>query len=173
MKFGKMKSHRRNRLLLVLFVVVTAGVAVGLTMQALNENINLFYSPEQIAAGEAPVGPLIRAGGMVVAGSVVRSLEDLTVHFIISDLKAAEVTVQYVGILPDLFREGQGVIARGVLDDQGIFVAEEVLAKHDENYMPPEIADILEETHEGSSNYKKSNYKRSNDKSSDGGSSGE
>jgi cytochrome c-type biogenesis protein CcmE len=159
MKFGKMKSHRRNRLLLVLFVVLTTGVAVGLTMQALNENINLFYSTEQIAAGEAPVGPLIRAGGMVVAGSVVRSPEDLTVHFIISDLKKSEVTVQFVGILPDLFREGQGIIARGVLDDQGIFIAEEVLAKHDENYMPPEIADILEETHEGSSNYKDPTYK--------------
>jgi cytochrome c-type biogenesis protein CcmE len=143
----------------VLFVVLTTGVAVGLTMQALNENINLFYSTEQIAAGEAPVGPLIRAGGMVVAGSVVRSPEDLTVHFIISDLKTSEVTVQFVGILPDLFREGQGVIARGVLDDQGIFLAEEVLAKHDENYMPPEIADILEETHEGSSNYKDPTYK--------------
>jgi cytochrome c-type biogenesis protein CcmE len=96
---------------------------------------------------------------MVVAGSVVRSPEDLTVHFIISDLKTSEVTVQFVGILPDLFREGQGIIARGVLDDQGIFIAEEVLAKHDENYMPPEIADILEETHEGSSNYKDPTYK--------------
>lgn len=138
-------------MLLVLFVVATAGVAVGLTMKALNENINLFYSPEQIVGGEAPVGPLIRAGGMVVAGSIVRSTEDLTVHFVISDMKMAEVTVQYVGILPDLFREGQGVIARGVLDDQGLFIAEEVLAKHDENYMPPEVADVLKESLEGSS----------------------
>ncbi len=149
MKFGKMKIHRRNRLLLVLFVVVTAGTAVGLTMKALNENINLFYSPQQIVAGEAPIGPLIRAGGMVLAGSVSRSNEDLTVEFLISDLKMSEVKVQYVGILPDLFREGQGVIARGVLNNKGIFVAEEVLAKHDENYMPPEVADVLGDAHEG------------------------
>ncbi len=143
MKFGKMKSHRRNRLLLVVFVVMAAGTAVGLTMKALNENINLFYSPAQITDGEAPVGSLIRAGGMVMAGSVDRSTEDLTVRFVISDLKAAEVTVEYVGILPDLFREGQGVIARGVLNKDGVFVAEEVLAKHDENYMPPEVAGVL------------------------------
>ena len=147
MKFGKMKSHRRNRLLLVVFVVLTAGTAVGLTMKALNENINLFYSPEQIAGGQAPVGSLIRAGGMVMAGSVDRSTEDLTVRFVISDLKNAQVTVEYVGILPDLFREGQGVIARGKLGKDGVFVAEEVLAKHDENYMPPEVASVLAEEH--------------------------
>lgn len=173
MKFGKMKSHRRNRLLLVLFVVVTAGAAVGLTMKALNENINLFYSPEQIVGGEAPVGPLIRAGGMVLAGSVVRSTEDLTVEFLISDLKMAEVTVRYVGILPDLFREGQGVIARGVLNDQGIFVAEEVLAKHDENYMPPEVADVLKEAHEDSSAGDGSAGNRFGGNRSGGGGSGE
>ncbi len=147
MKFGKMKSHRRNRLLLVVFVVMAAGTAVGLTMKALNENINLFYSPEQIADGEAPIGTLIRAGGMVKDGSVDRATEDLTVRFVISDLKEAQVTVEYVGILPDLFREGQGVIARGVLNEDGIFVAEEVLAKHDENYMPPEVASVLAEEH--------------------------
>ena len=142
MKFGKMKSQRRNRLFLVLFVVLSASAAVGLTMKALNENINLFYSPRQIVDGDAPVGPLIRAGGMVIAGSIWRSSEDLTVRFVISDLDTAEVTVEFVGILPDLFREGQGVIARGVLNSEGLFVAEEVLAKHDENYMPPELADM-------------------------------
>jgi cytochrome c-type biogenesis protein CcmE len=147
-KFGKMKTHRRNRLLLVLFLVVGAGGAATFTLLALNENINLFYSPEQIVEGEAPSGQTIRAGGMVVEGSVVRSETDLGVSFLISDLKSAEVTVRYEGILPDLFREGQGVIARGQLNQDGEFVADEVLAKHDENYMPPEVADVIAEAHE-------------------------
>ncbi|MBT4162998.1 MAG: cytochrome c maturation protein CcmE [Gammaproteobacteria bacterium] len=143
-----MKTHRRNRLLLVLFLVVGAGGAATFTLLALNENINLFYSPEQIVEGEAPSGQTIRAGGMVVEGSVVRSETDLGVSFLISDLKSAEVTVRYEGILPDLFREGQGVIARGQLNQDGEFVADEVLAKHDENYMPPEVADVIAEAHE-------------------------
>lgn len=147
MKFGKMKSHRRNRLLLVVFLVATSASAIGLAMLALNENINLFYSPEQIVNGEAPVGPLIRAGGMVVVGSIKRSTEDLGVSFTISDLQTSEVTVQFVGILPDLFREGQGVIALGTLNSDGIFIAEEVLAKHDENYMPPEVEQTLARAH--------------------------
>ena len=151
MKFGKMKPHRRNRLLLVLFLIVTSGSAVGLALMALNENINLFYSPQQIVDGQAPVGPLIRAGGMVVEGSVQRSREDLKVSFVISDLQAAAVVVQFEGILPDLFREGQGVIALGTLNTKGVFVANEVLAKHDENYMPPEVADTLEKAHKDSS----------------------
>lgn len=147
MKFGKMKPHRRNRLFLVLFLVVTSGSAVGLALRALNENINLFYSPQQIVDGQAPVGSLIRAGGMVVEGSVQRSREDLRVSFMISDLQAAEVEVQFEGILPDMFREGQGVIALGTLNTQGVFVATEVLAKHDENYMPPEVAATLAKAH--------------------------
>lgn len=149
MKFGKMKPHRRNRLLLVAFLVLTSGSAVGLALRALNENINLFYSPADIAAGKAPEGQLIRAGGMVVNGSVKRSTSDLTVDFEITDLKNSEVQVRYTGILPDLFREGQGVIARGRLDKKGVFVAEEVLAKHDENYMPPEVADVLADAQNG------------------------
>jgi cytochrome c-type biogenesis protein CcmE len=149
MKFGKMKPHRRNRLLLVLFLVVSVAGATAFALLALNENINLFYSPEQIVAGEAPVDRNIRAGGMVLAGSVARSETDLGVSFVISDMKDAEVKVAYEGILPDLFREGQGVIARGKLDSNGVFVAEEVLAKHDENYMPPELADVIAEAHEG------------------------
>ena len=147
MKFGKMKPHRRNRLFLVLFLVVTSGSAVGLALRALNENINLFYSPQQIVDGQAPVGSLIRAGGMVVEGSVQRSREDLRMSFMISDLQAAEVEVQFEGILPDMFREGQGVIALGTLNTQGVFVATEVLAKHDENYMPPEVAATLAKAH--------------------------
>lgn len=148
MKFGKMKAHRKNRLLLVGFLVVTSGGAVTFALLALNENINLFYSPEQIVSGEAPVGKSIRAGGMVVAGSVVRSTTDLGMSFVISDLKSAAVTVEYEGILPDLFREGQGVIAQGVLNKNGVFIAEEVLAKHDENYMPPEVASVIADAHE-------------------------
>lgn len=151
MKFGKMKSHRRNRLLLVLFLVVTSGSAVGLALVALNENINLFYSPQQIVDGEAPVGQLIRAGGMVVEGTVQRSREDLSMSFVISDLQNAEVKVEFEGILPDMFREGQGVIALGTLNTQGVFVASEVLAKHDENYMPREVADTLAQAHKDSS----------------------
>jgi len=146
-KFGPMKTHRRNRLLLVAFVVAVSGVAVGLALMALRENINYFYSPEEIVTGKAPVDAQIRAGGMVLNGSVQRSTTDLTIRFVIGDLKAAEVPVEYTGILPDLFREGQGVIAIGRLRADGIFAADEVLAKHDENYMPPEVADLLEKAH--------------------------
>ena len=147
MKFGKMKEQRRNRLLLILFLLAGVGVATRFVLLALNENINLFYSPGQIVAGEAPVDRVIRAGGMVVNGSVLRSDTDLGVRFAISDLRESEVTVQYTGILPDLFREGQGIIARGQLNNEGIFLAEEILAKHDENYMPPEVADVVAEAH--------------------------
>ena len=147
MKFGKMKEQRRNRLLLILFLLAGVGVATRFVLLALNESINLFYSPGQIVDGEAPVDRVIRAGGMVVNGSVVRSDTDLGVRFAISDLRESEVTVQYTGILPDLFREGQGIIARGQLNNEGIFLAEEILAKHDENYMPPEVADVVAEAH--------------------------
>ncbi len=147
MKFGKMKPHRRNRLILVALVVASSGGAVALAMMALNENINLFYSPQEIVDGKAPVDSLIRAGGMVVDGSVQRSETDLTVRFLISDMKAASVPVQYTGILPDLFREGQGIVAHGELNSDGVFMAEEVLAKHDENYMPPEVAKAIADAH--------------------------
>ena len=148
MKFGRMKSHRRNRLLLIVFLVCAAGGATTFALFALNENINLFYSPEQIVQGEAPVGKTIRAGGMVLDDSVIRSGEGLGVSFLISDMKASQVRVEFEGILPDLFREGQGVIALGQLTDEGVFVAQEVLAKHDENYMPPEVADAIADAHE-------------------------
>ena len=148
MKFGRMKAHRRNRLIAVVSIVVASAAAVGFALTALNENVNLFYSPQQIADGEAPLDTVIRAGGMVVDGSVDRSETDLTVQFVISDMQTANVTVQYTGILPDLFREGQGIVARGVLNENGVLVAEEVLAKHDENYMPPEVADAIAEAHE-------------------------
>jgi len=118
---------------------------VGLTMFALSQNINLFYSPTQIASGEAPHNTRIRAGGMVVDGSVVRDQQSLNVTFDITDYDQT-VTVHYDGILPDLFREGQGIVAQGELDSNNVFQASEVLAKHDENYMPPEVADALEKS---------------------------
>ena len=147
MKFGKMKPHRRNRLLLVAFIVVSSSSALALALMALNENINLFYEPEQIVGGSVPIAEMIRAGGMVKTGSIQRSETDLKVTFVVTDLRQSEFTMSYEGVLPDLFREGQGVIARGVLNDEGIFMAEEVLAKHDENYMPPEVKDVLAKAH--------------------------
>lgn len=137
-----MNPKRKKRLLIVIMILVGVAVAVGLTLFALNQNINLFYSPSQIAQGEAPADTRIRAGGMVVEGSVVRSTENLHVSFEITDYKN-KVKVEYTGILPDLFREGQGIVAQGSLDANGTFQAVEVLAKHDENYMPPEVADAL------------------------------
>lgn len=147
MKFGPMKPQRRQRLWVVGAVVILSATAVGLSLVALRDNVNFFYSPAQIVAGEAPVDRLLRGGGMVKAGSVRRSEEDLTVTFVISDLEGADVTVRYRGILPDLFREGQGVVAIGKLDDERTLIASEVLAKHDENYMPPEVADVIDEAH--------------------------
>lgn len=138
-----MNPKRKQRLIIVLFIVFGVGAAVGLTMFALSQNINLFYSPTQIAAGEAPQNTRIRAGGMVVDGSVKRDQQSLHVEFGITDYEKS-VVVHYNGILPDLFREGQGIVAQGELDENNILQASEVLAKHDENYMPPEVADALE-----------------------------
>jgi len=137
-----MTPKRKKRLMLVLFVVFGGVAAVSLVIFALNQNISLFYSPTQIASGEAPANTRIRAGGMVVEGSVKRSPDSLKVEFALTDF-AQNVTVVYEGILPDLFREGQGIVAQGALDDQGVFNAVEVLAKHDEKYMPPEVTDAL------------------------------
>ena len=137
-----MHPIRRQRLFIVLLVVICAGAAAGLASYALRENINLFYPPAEIAGGDVPVGKKIRAGGMVVKGSVKRDTQSLRVDFVITDFKA-NVPVVYTGILPDLFAEGQGIVANGVLDANGVFQANEVLAKHDENYMPPEVKDAL------------------------------
>ncbi|HEV8077995.1 MAG TPA: cytochrome c maturation protein CcmE [Marinobacter sp.] len=137
-----MHPIRKKRLTIVLFLLTGLAVAVGLTTYALRQNINLFYDPTQIAAGEAPADVRIRAGGMVEEGSVLRDTESLKVTFEVTDFTES-VTVEYVGILPDLFAEGQGIVAMGRLNSKGIFVADQVLAKHDENYMPPEVADAL------------------------------
>ena len=137
-----MNPKRRSRLVIVLFLLSGAAVTVGLTLAALNENLNLFYPPDQIVAGEAPTGARIRAGGMVMDGSVVRGDNGLDMRFMLTDYAGSEFVVRYSGILPDLFREGQGVLVQGELGADGIFQADQVLAKHDENYMPPELADM-------------------------------
>jgi len=140
-----MHPVRKQRLYLVLFVVLFSSAAIGLVVYALSGNINLFFPPAEIAAGNAPVGQPIRVGGMVVDGSVQRSDDSLAVRFELTDYEAT-VPVVYVGILPDLFGEGQGAVASGVLNEEGVLQASEVLAKHDENYMPPEVADALEKS---------------------------
>ena len=137
-----MNPKRKKKLVLLSSMVAAVAVAVGLVLFALSENINLFYTPTQIAQGEAPVGQRIRAGGMVVEGSIVRATDSLDVEFAVTDFEN-EVVVKYSGILPDLFREGQGIVTMGSMNDQGFFEASEVLAKHDENYMPPEVEAAL------------------------------
>jgi len=133
---------RQKRLIFILVGLVALGLAAWLVFNALGNNMSYFYSPTEVVQKKAPQDHLFRLGGMVVNGSVQRG-QELTVRFAVSDT-ANVVNVEYTGILPDLFEEGQGVIAQGKLGDNGIFVASEVLAKHDENYMPPEVADALE-----------------------------
>jgi len=137
-----MNPKRKQRLFIILGIVAGVSIAVGLMGYALKENINLFFSPTQIAAGEAPYQQRIRVGGLVVAGSLVRG-EQLKMSFDITD-NAETITVDYEGILPDLFREGQGIIAHGKLTESGHVLADEVLAKHDEEYMPPEVQDAID-----------------------------
>jgi cytochrome c-type biogenesis protein CcmE len=137
-----MHPLRKQRLYIVLFIVIGASVAAGLVFWALRDNMNFFYAPAQIAAGEAPAGKTIRVGGLVVPGSLRRSDSGLEVGFTVTDNKA-ELEIAYQGILPDLFAEGQGIVANGELLADGSFRATQVLAKHDENYMPPEVHDAL------------------------------
>ncbi|WP_018918026.1 MULTISPECIES: cytochrome c maturation protein CcmE [Halomonadaceae] len=139
-----MTPKRRQKLLIILGGLVLAGLAIGLTLYALRANINLFFSPVQIAQGDAPIERSIRAGGLVKEGSVFRDPQSLDVEFRITDY-VDELGVSYNGILPDLFREGQGVVVVGKLQADGRFVADKVLARHDENYMPPEVAQALED----------------------------
>ena len=140
-----MNPQRKKRLFIILGLVAGLGVAVGLALGALQENINLFYTPTQIANGEAPLDTRIRAGGMVEKGSVQRSSDSLDVRFVVTDFNKS-VPITYRGILPDLFREGQGIVALGKLNAEGVVVADEVLAKHDEKYMPPEVTKALKES---------------------------
>ena len=140
-------NKRSRRKLLVAMVVFGVAIASVLALNAFKENINMFYSPTEIHAGKAPSDRTIRVGGLVVDGSVRREEGGLAVQFDLTD-NAEIIAVTYTGILPDLFREGQGIVAMGRLNSNGLFVADEVLAKHDENYMPPEVADALNAAHE-------------------------
>lgn len=140
-----MHPVRKQRLVLVLFVLLFSSAAIALVTYALRGNINLFYPPAEVAQGKAPVGQPIRVGGMVLEGSVIRSADSLHTSFELTDYEAV-VPVVYEGILPDLFGEGQGAVASGELDEAGVLIASEVLAKHDENYMPPEVAAALEQS---------------------------
>jgi cytochrome c-type biogenesis protein CcmE len=135
-------TPRRKRLFVVLGILGGVAASVSLAVMASRENIMFYYDPSQVVAGKAPADKRFRIGGMVVKGSVDRKPGDLQVRFVLTDF-AHEVPVQYTGVLPDLFREGQGIIAHGTMNANGAFVADEVLAKHDEKYMPPEVAASL------------------------------
>ena len=132
---------RHKRFVFILVALAAVAVASALVVQALRSNITYFYSPSQVVAGEAPADQLFRIGGMVVRDSLQRDPNSVRVRFLVTD-NAEQFEVIYDGILPDLFSEGQGAVARGRLEN-GVFVAEEVLAKHDESYMPPEVADAM------------------------------
>jgi len=142
-----MTPKRKKRMMLIGLMLAGVAIAAGFALQAFNENLMFFYTPSEVVAGEAPAGRMIRVGGLVTDGSVQRQSDGLTVQFDVTD-NDKTITVQYTGILPDLFREGQGIVAHGQLQEDQLFVAAEVLAKHDENYMPPEVADALKATHD-------------------------
>ncbi len=137
-----MRALRKRRLWAVITIVSGVAVAVGLTLAALNKNVNLFFTPSEVLAGEPPADHVFRVGGLVEEGSVARDPESLEVRFGLTDTNE-RIVVTYIGILPDLFREGQGIIAQGKLNGEGVFEAEQVLAKHDENYMPPEVYEAI------------------------------
>lgn len=135
-------TARHRRMMLVGLILLGVGGAVAFALTAFQEDLLYFYSPSEVTAGKAPADKVFRVGGMVIKGSFKRPTGSLEARFVLTDY-AHDVTVRYTGVLPDLFREGQGIIARGRMNADGIFVAEEVLAKHDENYMPPAVADSL------------------------------
>ena len=140
-------NKRSRRKVLVIGIVFGISLAAVLGLTAFEENLLYFYSPTQVKAGEAPDTHSFRVGGLVVAGSVNREPDSLKVFFDVTDNKES-MSIEYTGILPDLFREGQGIVAMGNMQPGGRFVAQEVLAKHDENYMPPEVADALKASEE-------------------------
>lgn len=142
-------TPRRRRMVLVGFIVLGVGAAAAFALTAFQDNLLYYYPPSDVAAGKAPGDRVFRLGGMVEEGSLKRETGSMEVRFVVTDFQQ-DVTVSYSGVLPDLFREGQGVIARGQLGPGGVFVAHEVLAKHDENYMPPEVAESLRKQHDKS-----------------------
>ena len=139
---------RHKRIALIISGLVILGLVVALVLNAFQSNLVFFFSPSQIAANEAPRDRSFRIGGLVEEGSIQRDGQSLTVNFVVTDM-AQRVPVSYTGMLPDLFKEGKGVVAQGKLGTDGVFHAEQVLAKHDENYMPPEAADALEKARHG------------------------
>lgn len=138
-----MKS-RHKKLALIGGALAIIGIIAALVLNALNSNIALYISPTDVAAGKAPQGKVFRIGGMVKEGSLQRQADGVTIAFIVTDMEK-DITVNYKGILPDLFKEGKGVVAQGKMTEAGTFSANEVLAKHDENYMPPEAAKALDD----------------------------
>ena len=134
-----MRAQRKKRLIFVFLIVLGIGAAAALGLSAFKQNLLYFYTPSQVAEGAAPMGRAFRVGGLVEPNSVKRESDGLTVHFTVTDT-AKSIPITYKGILPDLFREGQGIVAMGRLNADNLFIADEVLAKHDENYMPPEAS---------------------------------
>ena len=147
-----MHPVRKQRLYMVIFVVMASSVAIGLILYSLGENLNSFYPPSQIVSGEAPKDKTIRAGGCVVPGSIEQDNESLRIYFKITD-GMDEIRVTYEGITPDLFSEGEAAIVTGKVDESLLFTATKLLAKHDETYMPREVSDTLEETTDGTENH--------------------
>jgi cytochrome c-type biogenesis protein CcmE len=139
-----MRLRKQQRLILVVVALLLLGGASALVLSALSDSVAFFVTPSDIATGKVDAHKRFRLGGLVVDGSVERGTDDGVVRFRLTD-QAHEVPVRYQGILPDLFREGQGIVAQGVLGNDGVFAASEVLAKHDENYMPPEVAEALKQ----------------------------
>jgi len=144
---------RHKRITIIVAGLAVLGVAAGLVLNAFRSNLVFFFTPTQVEAKEAPVGKTFRIGGMVEEGSLKRAPDGLTVHFKVTDTAKA-IPVTYSGILPDLFKEGKGVVAQGRLGEDGVFRASEVLAKHDENYMPPEAAHAVEQAHKAAQSLK-------------------
>lgn len=139
-----MHPARARRLKLIILMLIAVAIATGLALFALKENLMFYFTPAEVASGKAPTNQLFRVGGMVVDGSVHKATDSVDVRFDITDYDQT-ITIKFGDILPDLFREGQGIIAKGRLNEEGIFIAEEVLAKHDETYMPAEVAASLKE----------------------------
>ena len=151
-------TPRQRRIALVVGILAGVSVAGLLALSAFRENVMFFFDPSQVAAGEAPIDKRFRLGGMVRPGTVEREAGSLDMSFVVTDFQR-DVKVVYTGVVPDLFRENQGVVAHGRLGNDGVFVADEILAKHDENYMPPEAAEALEKARHGQLPQKPGGYK--------------
>lgn len=139
-----MHPVRQQRLIALLVIILGASIAIGIALYALRQNIDLFYTPSQALAGNTPANQVFRLGGMVEKGSVHKSTDGLDINFVVTDMSHT-MPVHYHGVLPDLFREGQGVVMDGQLNNEGVYEANRVLAKHDENYMPKAMMDAVQQ----------------------------